>query len=170
MFLHKAIKPARLFVNRILALLQEMGEVTAIAIDEASKQDLQWFIACARAVNCTISIYKCLQPRIHHYMDASLHGLGGSLGASVLHTHFQSMTRLEYSALGSHQRILRFAGLFSPCPRSIGYHMVWLESRGLCSSSGEGPWPHSSCCRPEYLAFPLHHWLWCWVPACPWQS
>jgi hypothetical protein len=37
MFLHKAIKPARLFVNRILALLQEMGEATIIAIDEASK-------------------------------------------------------------------------------------------------------------------------------------
>jgi hypothetical protein len=59
-FIHKAIKPARLFVNRILALLWEMGEATAIAIDEASKQDLQWFIACARAVNGTVSIYKCL--------------------------------------------------------------------------------------------------------------
>jgi hypothetical protein len=79
MFLHKAIKPAQLFVNRILALLREMVEATAIAIDEASKQDLQWFIAYARAVNGTISIYKCLQPRIHLYVDASLHGLGGPM-------------------------------------------------------------------------------------------
>jgi hypothetical protein len=45
MFLHKAIKPARLFVNHILALLREMGDATTIAIDEASKQDLQWLIA-----------------------------------------------------------------------------------------------------------------------------
>jgi hypothetical protein len=60
MFLHKAIKPAQLFVDRILALLRKIGEATAIAIDEASKQDLQWFIACARAINGTISIYKCL--------------------------------------------------------------------------------------------------------------
>jgi hypothetical protein len=56
MFLHKAIKPAQLFVNCILALLREMGEATAIATDEASKQDLQWFIACARAVSGTVSI------------------------------------------------------------------------------------------------------------------
>jgi hypothetical protein len=86
MFLHKAIKPAWLFVTHILALLQEMGEATAIAIDEASKQDLEWFIACARSINSTISIYKFLQPRIHLYVDASLHGLMGALGASV-YTH-----------------------------------------------------------------------------------
>jgi hypothetical protein len=61
MFLPKAIKPARLFVNRILALLWEMGEATTIAIDEASKKDLQRFIACARAINGIVSIYKCLQ-------------------------------------------------------------------------------------------------------------
>jgi hypothetical protein len=60
MFLHKAIKPARLFVNCILVLLREMGEATSIAIDEVSKQDLQWFIACALAINSTVSIYKCL--------------------------------------------------------------------------------------------------------------
>jgi hypothetical protein len=45
MFLHKAIKPARLFVNRILALLQEMGEANVVAIDEGFHRDLQWFIA-----------------------------------------------------------------------------------------------------------------------------
>jgi hypothetical protein len=65
MFLHKVIKPARLFVIRILALLREMGEMVAIAIDEASKHDLQWFIACARAINGTVSFNKCLQPRIY---------------------------------------------------------------------------------------------------------
>jgi hypothetical protein len=79
MFLHKAIKPARLFVNRILALLREMGEATSIAIDEASKQDLQWFIACAHAINGTVSIYKCLQPRLDIFVDASLNCVGGAL-------------------------------------------------------------------------------------------
>jgi hypothetical protein len=81
MFLHKATKPARLFVNRILALLRDMDEATSIAIDEASKQDLQWFIACARAVNGTVSIYKCLQPR-----GCFTSWSRGVLGASV-YTH-----------------------------------------------------------------------------------
>jgi hypothetical protein len=44
MFLHKAIKPARAFVNRILALLQGMGNTAKAAIDEGTKRDLQWFI------------------------------------------------------------------------------------------------------------------------------
>jgi hypothetical protein len=57
MFLHKALKPAHLFVNRILALLWEMGEATAIGIDEASKQDRRWFISCACSIKDTVSIY-----------------------------------------------------------------------------------------------------------------
>jgi hypothetical protein len=49
-FLRKAIKPARAFINRILALLRKMGTATKVAIDEGIKQDLQWFMACAHAV------------------------------------------------------------------------------------------------------------------------
>jgi hypothetical protein len=62
MFLHKAIKPARLFVNHILALLWGMDEAPQVAIDEGTHQDLRWLIACAYAVNGTFSIFKCLQP------------------------------------------------------------------------------------------------------------
>jgi DNA-directed RNA polymerase subunit RPC12/RpoP len=70
-FLHKAIKPARIFVNRILALLRKMGTATKIAIDEGTKQDLIWFIACAHTVNGSVTIYKCLRCysdffQIHH--------------------------------------------------------------------------------------------------------
>jgi hypothetical protein len=39
MFLHKAIKPVRVFVNRILALLRKMGAGAKAAIDEGTKQD-----------------------------------------------------------------------------------------------------------------------------------
>jgi hypothetical protein len=78
-FLHKAIKPARVFVNRILALLRSMGDMTRVTIDEGTKQDLRWFISCAHAVNGTVQIYKCLRPRLDIYVDASLKGVGGVL-------------------------------------------------------------------------------------------
>jgi hypothetical protein len=78
-FLHKAIKPARTFTNRILALLRKMGEATSIAIDEGTKQDLQWFIACAYMVNRSVKISKCLQTRLEIFVDTSLRGLGGVL-------------------------------------------------------------------------------------------
>jgi hypothetical protein len=78
LFLHKAIKPARLFVNHILALLREMGAANVVAIDEGFHRDLQWFIACAQAVNGSVTIFKCVQPRLDIFVDASLSGLGGS--------------------------------------------------------------------------------------------
>jgi hypothetical protein len=83
MFLHKAIKPARVFVNRILALLREMGEAAKVAINEGAKRDLRWFIACAHAVNGTVKIYKSMDPWIDIFVDASLNGLEGVLGNFV---------------------------------------------------------------------------------------
>jgi hypothetical protein len=83
MFLHKAIKPAQLFVNRILALLREMGEATVVAIDEASKHDIRWFIPCACSINGTVSIYKCLQHK--SLRGTSLHGLGRPLAHVSIH-------------------------------------------------------------------------------------
>jgi hypothetical protein len=64
MFLHKAIKPARLFVNRILALLRKMGDANVVAIDEGFHRNRQWFIACTQAVNGSVTIFKCVQPRL----------------------------------------------------------------------------------------------------------
>jgi hypothetical protein len=84
MFLHKAIKPARAFVNRILALLREMGTAAKAAIDEGTKRDLQWFMACAHAVNGTVSIFKSLRPQVEIFVDASLTGLGGSLVSTFM--------------------------------------------------------------------------------------
>jgi hypothetical protein len=83
MFLHKAIKPARLFVNRILALLREMGNANVVAIDEGFHRDLQWFIASTQAVNGSVTIFKCVQPRFDIFMDASLSGSGGVLNTFV---------------------------------------------------------------------------------------
>jgi hypothetical protein len=114
-----------------------MGKATAIAIDEASKQDLQWFIACARAVNGTVSIYKCLQPRIHLYVDASLHGLGG-LWHVCIYTYFRPPTQLEYCALGGHQYFCSFTGIFS----QVFYRANWSPSGATpewrCLSSRQG--------------------------------
>jgi hypothetical protein len=88
MFLHKAIKPARLFINHILALLRDMGDAPQAAIDEGTHQDLRWFIACAHAVNSTVSIFKCMRPWPDLFVDASLQGYGGP---SVLGSHCPSV-------------------------------------------------------------------------------
>jgi hypothetical protein len=98
MFLPKAFKPVRLFDNSILALLQNIAELTYISIDEGFKQDLQCFIACAHAINETLSVYKYVQPWLDLYVDASLHGLGVPLGGrvGVLHIVRPSTLFLHY--------------------------------------------------------------------------
>jgi hypothetical protein len=139
MFGHKAIKPARLFVNCILALLREMGEATAMAIDEASKQDLQWFIACARAVNGTGSINKCLQPRIHLYVDASFHGLGGPL---YTHTFDQrpGWSIAHWEAINIFVALQVFSHLLQGQLVTI-----WCDSRvAVCTPGGTRSVPYTS--------------------------
>jgi hypothetical protein len=83
MFLHKAIKPARLFINRILALLREMGDAPVVAIDEGFHRDLQWFIACAQAVNGSVTIFKCVQPRAGYFCGCLTFWFRGVLNAFV---------------------------------------------------------------------------------------
>jgi hypothetical protein len=145
MFLHKAIKPARLFVNRILALLRDMGEAASIAIDEGCKQDLQWFMACAHAVNGTVSFYKCVRPRLDIFVDASLHGLGGALGARV-YTH--TLTPRPGWSIAHWEAINVFVALqvFAPLLRGR-VATIWCDSRVAVSvlHSGRGSDPILHC-------------------------
>jgi hypothetical protein len=66
------VRPARTFINRILTLLRNMGQARRLAIDQGTKRDLRWFIACAHAVNGSIFIHKWLRTRVHFTADASL--------------------------------------------------------------------------------------------------
>jgi hypothetical protein len=120
MFLHKAMKPARVFFNRILSLLREMGDDTRVAISEGAKRDLSWFMACAYAINITVNIYKCLLPQIEIFVDASLKGLGGS----VIHLFIGDpcpLTRAVVSLIGKLLISLLFFIRFPPWFKVTGF-------------------------------------------------
>jgi hypothetical protein len=72
MFLHKAIKPAGLFVNHIQALLQEMCEATAIAIGEFSQQDSGLSLAPVRLrvlfLSISVSSHAYIFTGMPHFM------------------------------------------------------------------------------------------------------
>jgi hypothetical protein len=110
-FLHKAVKPARVFVICILALLRKMGNATKVAIDEGTKWDLQWFMVCAHAVNGSVKIFKSVLPWIDIFVDASLTGLGGSLVITFMRfVHKPSYCIAHWEAIN----ILLALRLFSP--------------------------------------------------------
>jgi hypothetical protein len=145
MFLHKAIKPARLFVNRILALLRDMGPAASVAIDEGTRQDLRWFIACAHAANGTVSIYKCLQPQTDIFVDASLSGLGGALNAFVYRAPLSprpGWSIAHWEAINVFVALQVFSAFISG--RRV---MVWCDSRVavaiLHSGRGRDPLLHT---------------------------
>jgi hypothetical protein len=84
LYIHKAIKPARLFVNRIIGLLKKTPNIGKITVDTEFRRDLQWFIAFAYMYNgCTK--YDNIQENINFtiYTDASTKGLGACLDNQV---------------------------------------------------------------------------------------
>jgi hypothetical protein len=71
-FLHKAVKAARMFINRILSLLKQIkGSKQHISIDAGMQRDLKWFICCAEHFNGTVKINKTFYLQEEIYIDAS---------------------------------------------------------------------------------------------------
>ena len=77
-YIHKCVKPARLFVNRILAVLKLAPAKGYINLTQDFGKDIAWFNAFLLQFNGRIFFSKELQKPINNvFLDASLVGLGG---------------------------------------------------------------------------------------------
>jgi hypothetical protein len=77
MYLHKAIKPARLFVNRIIALLRIAPHNSLVHVAHVFRRDLEWFCRFAQVYNGITQFDKSIIFIDNEvYMDASLNGIG----------------------------------------------------------------------------------------------
>ena len=77
-YIHKCVKPARLFVNRILATLRESPERGHINLSQEFKKDIAWFNSFLVRFNGRTFFSKGLiQPVTNIFLDACLIGLGG---------------------------------------------------------------------------------------------
>ena len=77
-YIHKCVKPARLFVNRILATLREAPERGCIHLSQEFKKDIAWFNSFLVQFNGRTFYSKgIIQPVTNIFLDASLIGLGG---------------------------------------------------------------------------------------------
>ena len=87
MYLHKVIKPARVFVNSMLATFRSNFTETKIKLSREFFRDLHWFLTFLPSFNGTSKIFKNPIPANNKlFIDACLTGVGG-FGAigSVLH-------------------------------------------------------------------------------------
>ena len=88
MFIHKVVKPARLFVNRLLYTLRTMGE--SCKMSRQVEQDINWFCVFVEQFNGTCQYIHppvlCMETI---ELDACLTGLGACYNSFVYHYQFK---------------------------------------------------------------------------------
>ena len=87
LYVAKCVKPARMFLNRMLMLLRENFEKDTIFLNTAFFKDLNWFYTFLRQFNGVVYDIKPVQAELH--LDASLTGMGGIFITSVMLSQFQ---------------------------------------------------------------------------------
>ena len=84
LYIHKCVKPSRVFLNRMLELLRANYEATSITLTQEFKRDLRWFERFLTAYNGT-SFFDHKKVFDTVELDACLTGLGGTWGPCVYH-------------------------------------------------------------------------------------
>ena len=87
LYLHKCVKPARMFVNRILATLRQNTHRNKFQVSAEMRQDICWFLQFLPRFNSrAILVKNSIQEPHTLHIDASLTGLGGVWGNKVYAT------------------------------------------------------------------------------------
>ena len=85
LYIHKCVKPARIFVNRMLQLLRDDYDKNSLTITPDFRRDLRWFVKFVR------SYHKPVQAIIE--LDACLTGFGGRWGNWLYHVPIEKRYR-----------------------------------------------------------------------------
>ena len=100
LYIHKCVRPARTFVNRMLQLLRDNYDKKSISLTHDFRRDLRWFVKFVRSYNGTSYFdHKSIEASIE--LDACLTGFGGSWGNCVYHVPIEkryknlAITQLE---------------------------------------------------------------------------
>ena len=77
LYIHRCVKPARLFINRILTKIRDAPDKGFVKLDDEFYKDIRWFIAFIKRFNGAVFFNKSVVQHVNVYLDASLAGLGG---------------------------------------------------------------------------------------------
>ena len=96
LYIHKCVKPARVFVNRILAAFRANSSLRSIHLTEDFHKDIQWFLKFLPAYNGVSYIHKHLID-VHQslYLDASLTGMDAVWRDRVYATLIHNLADLD---------------------------------------------------------------------------
>lgn len=84
LYIHKCVKPARLFTNRVLATLRGSPEKGQVKLTDEFQKDIAWFNKFLTQFNGSSFFHKQLNEEVQNmYLDACLVGMGGVWGTEV---------------------------------------------------------------------------------------
>ena len=87
LYIHKCVPPARMFIDRMLALFRKNSDAKRITLTNDFHKDLTWFLVFLPRFNGITYINKNPIPQGHTlHIDASLTGLGGVWNKEVYAT------------------------------------------------------------------------------------
>ena len=84
LYVHKCVKPARYFLNRMLTTLRSVSNPARVELDQDFQRDLRWFHSFLPRYN-GVSMYNHMKSQSILELDACLTGLGGRWGNLVYH-------------------------------------------------------------------------------------
>ena len=84
LYVHKCVKPARYFLNRMLTTLRRVSNPARVELDQDFHRDLRWFDKFLPLYN-GVSMYHYAKSKSVLQLDACLTGLGGRWGNFVYH-------------------------------------------------------------------------------------
>ena len=95
-YVQKCVKPARIFINRMLNLLRTNSHRNRIHLDQEFFRDLNWFLKFLPGFNGVTCIGKETIPEDHTlHVDASLTGLGGVWANRVYASPIIQLTQFD---------------------------------------------------------------------------
>ena len=95
LYIHKCVRPARVFLNRILALLHQNHGKKRIYLTHAFFRDINWFVKFMHRFNGVVCFHKQSIPTESAYIDASLTGLGGFWSGQAYATPISGFSALD---------------------------------------------------------------------------
>ena len=83
MYIHRCVKPARLFVNRILQVLLNAPAKGYFALHMGFYKDINWFICFLEKFNGMVNFYSHEKVTNEIFVDASLHAVGAKYNKEI---------------------------------------------------------------------------------------
>ena len=121
LYIAKCVKPARLFIGRMLATLRLAPERGSITLDKEFKMDIKWF---SQFLPCYNGVSMMHQPRIQAdktvHLDSCLSGVG-----AICHKHYYHARFPSFIVEGNHHiSQLELLNILVACK---AFHTMWAH-------------------------------------------